>query len=367
MIRALIFLNSITHTSIPFELSVRIAEITEGEIVIASFYDDDFDDQSPVEDIADLPVDVRTFGATSRFDQKAWSAFHNELNQGYDLIHTHHNFSGSVARLLATKEDHPIVNTEHRNHRSNSPLQNIVNAPTLPLADRIVSNSQITQDSFRWYERLLLKDSQLDVIHNGVDIERIDNVITETPNLNEESSLRICTVGRMVPVKNQSTLLRAFDSVVEEHQQAELLFVGDGPLRSELETLAVDLGINDNVQFTGEVPRHRVYEIFAQSDVFAMPSIAEGFCVAVVEAMAAGLPVVVSDIPIFHEVVDDVGIFAQANDPSQFTTAISKLLSKPVERDRLGKLGSRRVREQFSLEETAKQYIEVYEQCVADL
>jgi len=259
----------------------------------------------------------------------------------------------------------PVVNTEHRDHSSFSLLQNIVNAPTLRLADRIVSNSQVTQDSFRWYEQLLVNHDQLEVVHNGVDIERIQKVISDT-KYPEDDTFRVCTAARMVPVKNQSALVRAFDSVVDKHPNSDLIFLGGGPLRGELEQLTSDLKLTDNVQFRGEVSRERVYEVFAQSDVFAIPSNAEGFCVAAVEAMASGLPVVASDIPIFHEVVGDNGLFIDQTDPNDIAETILELRGNETEYQKRSQMAKQRATTEFSLDKCAEAYYDIYKEVLND-
>ncbi|MDB2276117.1 glycosyltransferase family 4 protein [Halorubrum ezzemoulense] len=365
MTRILVLLNNIDHTSIPFETTLRIAEKDAIEVTIAALYDDNLTDINIKRRVCDLPVEILTLGGNSRLDKMAWNKFCQELKNNYDIIHTHHNFSGSIARILSRLEGIPVVNTEHRDHGSFSLLQNIVNAPTLPLADRIVSNSQVTQDSFRWYEQLLVNHYQLEVVHNGVDIERIQKVISDTKAL-EDDTFRVCTAARMVPVKNQSALVRALDSVVDQHPNSELIFLGDGPLRGELEQLTNDLNLTDSVQFRGEVSRERVYEVFAQSDVFAIPSHAEGFCVAAVEAMASGLPVVASDIPIFHEVVGDNGLFIDQTDPNDIAETILELRGNETEYQKRSQMAKQRATTEFSLNKCAEAYYDIYKEVLND-
>lgn len=362
--QVLVFLDEINHTSIPFEISTRIAAITDVEISICSFYDESPEKIDLIEKVEHLPVQIRCLGGRSRLDREAWAHFQREISQDYDLVHVHHNFSGSIARILAKQQGIPVIDTEHRDHNSFSLLQNLINGITLPLADRVVSNSQVTKDSFQWYERLLLNDKAFKVVHNGVNIERIQTLVGETPRSDDESTFRICTVGRMVPVKNQSTLLRAFSSVVERHPSAELLLVGDGPLRKDLELLAHELEIAGKVRFTGEVPRNRVYELYAQSDLFVIPSFAEGFCVAAVEAMAAGLPVVVSDIPIFHEVINKCGSYADPEKPELFAEKIQELLKNKDLRQERSSVCRARAQSEFSLEKTAIDYSNIYKEVV---
>jgi len=93
MPRVLVFLNEIVRTSIPFELSLHIAETTDANIVVASLYDKSSEDFELINGKSELPIDIKALGATSRFDRCAWSEFHAELDEEYDLIHTHNNFS----------------------------------------------------------------------------------------------------------------------------------------------------------------------------------------------------------------------------------------------------------------------------------
>lgn len=361
MIRVLVFLNEITQTSIPFEIAAQVARQTEADVTVASFYDETgacLDTEVPEH------LDTHLLGATSKFDLDAWKRFREELMEGHDVLHTHHNFTGSVARILAATRGQSIVNTEHRDHDSFTRLQNAVNAPTLPLTDCLVSNSHATQASLRWYETALIPDDRLRVVHNGVDL---DQVTDETINGSVASGRKrnqIITVGRMVPVKNQETLLRAFRSVSERVPDSDLVLVGDGPLRTGLETFAERLGVEEWVEFTGRLPRRAVYERLSASDVFVLPSLAEGFCVAAAEAMACSVPVVASDIDVLHEVVGDGGRFVPPEDAAAFADAIVGLLSDEEARKSLGQTGRLRVEEMFTIEQTAREYYNIYQSVV---
>lgn len=356
----LAFVNEVTPTSFPIEISIKVNETTDTNVTVASFYDST---ESGIDsEFLNTNLQIIPLGATSRFDYSAYVRLRKLLvNQDYDILHTHHNFTGSVARVLAILQDVSVVDTEHRDHRSFSLLQNIANGMTLWLADQIVSNSEVTQSSFRWCEKLLIKDKKLNIIYNGVELERIDAV---TQIARDEAEVqpkpRIITIGRLVPVKNQAILLSAFSRVSERFPEAELLVVGDGPLQDNLQQTAVDLGIADSVRFTGTVSRTQVYKYLATSDVFVIPSLSEGFCVAAVEAMAASLPVVASDIDVFREVLGDCAIYADPEDSVAFATQIERLLANPPKRDKIGTASRERVHNQFNLSETAMKYAKLY-------
>lgn len=357
MVRVLVLLNEISPTSIPFETTVQIATQETCELTVMAFYEEAGEQQIN----SDTPVDVQPLSADSRFDPIAWRQFCRELQTGgYDVLHTHHNFTGSVARMVASTSDIRIVNTEHRQHSSYSTVQNLANAPTLPLADKVVFNSQATQNSLRWYERLLLGNKKQSVVYNGINHSRLSGTVEAVGE--NRIDLNILSVGRLVPVKNYETLLKAFAVVRKRIPDATLLLIGDGPLREKLETKTTTLNIADAVQFRGKVNRDEVYRELAYADLFTIPSHSEGFCVAAVEAMAAGLPVVVSDVDVFHEVVGDSGVFADPSDPDDFADAISDLLQHPEKRERLGEKLKNRARSEFSLERTAREYSNLYKE-----
>lgn len=360
--RTLVLVNRCNSTTIPIDIAARVSAADSVDLTIASFYESQINRDLKTQ----LPADVDTLclDANGRFDVSAYRKLRRYLsNNRFDVLHTHHNSVGSMARAATVGLDLCVVNTEHRNHRFFTPLQRLVNFPTFLFTDHIVSNSHETKNSFYWYEDLFARWGEHHVIYNGFDFEDVD--IRSGKN-HPDASPTIVTVGRLVPIKNHETILRAFRLVQERIPDSELVLVGDGEQRDQLEALAETLGIVDSVRFTGNISRDHVYELLAEADLFALASESEGFCVAAIEAMAHGVPVVVSDIPTLNEVVGEAGVFADPNDPSHFATTMKILLSDPDEWTRLSHLGSDRVRKRFPLDQTAKQYVEVYEECAAD-
>lgn len=164
--------GSISATSIPVEFAIVLARETDTDVTIAALYDE--------ESLTEFPeieaVDVVTLGADSRFDPDAFGSLWTLLRErAVDILHTHQNFLGSAGRVLAALTGAVSVDTEHRAHDSMTTLQNLINAPTLPLSAVVVANSQTTLDSFEGVERLLLELTRTPtrVVHNGVDINRI--------------------------------------------------------------------------------------------------------------------------------------------------------------------------------------------------
>ncbi len=298
-------------------------------------------------------------GAKSRLDFKSYWDLRQLCSKNVDILHTHHNSTGSLGRMAILGTGTKIINTEHNDHRFFSHLQKATNSISYPIVDTMVYNSQNTKTSTGLYEKILSVQSKSEVIYNGIDIGRIDDA-RKSPVEVPDGPV-ITTVGRLVEQKNHKTLLQAFKLIVNQYPETTLLIVGDGPLYDELRSLSNELGIQDSVVFTGYLPRREdVYNVLKNSTIGVFPSWYEGFCVAAVEAMATGLPVVVSDLDVLHEVVGDPAIFADPSDPVSFEIAIKDLLQSPERRERLGRKAKDRARSTFSLEDTVREYYSVY-------
>jgi glycosyltransferase involved in cell wall biosynthesis len=141
---------------------------------------------------------------------------------------------------------------------------------------------------------------------------------------------------------------------------AETLIVGEGPDRPRLEQEIRALGVTERVRLVGE--RYDVPQLLAEADVFALSSASEGMPVSVLEAMAAGLPVVSSRVGGVPELVVDgeTGILVRPGDASALAAALSSLIADPAERRRLGAAGRARAEERFDLEPFRRAHVELY-------
>lgn len=172
----------------------------------------------------------------------------------------------------------------------------------------------------------------------------------------------IGTVGRMQPVKDQANLLHAFARVRERVSEAVLLLVGDGTLRIELEQLAAELKLGDAVRFLGD--RSDVDRLLRGLDIFALSSLSEGYSVALLEACAAGLPIVATDVGGNREIVRDQnnGLLVPAADPDALASALERLLQAPELTSTMGRAGRKWVLAEGSLRTMAERYLRLYAQ-----
>jgi colanic acid/amylovoran biosynthesis glycosyltransferase len=142
---------------------------------------------------------------------------------------------------------------------------------------------------------------KLHVVRCGVELDRWRPV----DRAGHTGPPEILTVGRVVPLKGNVTLIRALAALAERGIEARLTVVGDGPQLPELRELASRLGVADRVELTGAVGQDEIRGFYERADVFALASFAEGLPVVLVEAMATGLPVVASQITGVPELVED--------------------------------------------------------------
>jgi glycosyltransferase involved in cell wall biosynthesis len=178
--------------------------------------------------------------------------------------------------------------------------------------------------------------------------------------VDEPDALVIGYVGRFAPIKGLETLVRAFGLVTKELPEARLLLVGGGSERESLHQLTVALGLQNRVVFAGWVEElATIYEAF---DIVALTSISEGTPLAIIEAMAAGRPVVATAVGGVPDVVQDgkTGILVPAGDAGAVAGAILRLGADATARAAMGAAGREIAREAFDLSRTSKDVMQMY-------
>ena len=178
-----------------------------------------------------------------------------------------------------------------------------------------------------------------DAIPNGCAVAEIAGRAGRARRMRgRDGRVVIGMVARLDPIKDQATLIRAFAHVAQQHRQAELWLIGDGVTAWPLCDLATAAGVADRVVFWGQ--RSDVPELLGQIDVFAFSTTQdEGFGIALIEAMAAGLPVIASDVPACREVLGggSAGVLVPPGDPLGLAQAIGALLSSERAKSGVGR------------------------------
>jgi glycosyltransferase involved in cell wall biosynthesis len=193
------------------------------------------------------------------------------------------------------------------------------------------------------------------VVPNGVDLARFARTPEPVPG-------QVIAVGRLARQKRPDIAVRAFAAIRDRVPGATLAFVGDGPERPAVESLVQELGLADAVRLLGA--RDDVAELLASAHCLLLASDYEGCPLSVIEAMAAGVPVVATRVGGVPEIVADgaTGLLAEPRDPAGLARALAGVLTDPALARRLGDAGRERAHEQFGRELMARRIVAIYDE-----
>ena len=321
---------------------------------------------------AGIPVHV--LDLRRRLDPKKFSQLVRILREGrFDILHTHLFHADLVGRPAARRAGVPhLVHSVHVAERRFRPWQFAWARWTRTWCDRIVCVSQGVRDFHARQAHLPLEDYT--VIYNGVDVQRYARDPSQRNELRRrwgiaEGEVLCGFVGRLDEQKGIPELVdlmtRLSGSPGNTGPAIQFVLAGDGPMRGFLEEAVTRRGLARNVRvlgFTDDIPG-----VLWACDLFLQPSRWEGFCLAAAEAMAAGLPVVGTDVDGLNEVVADgqTGILCRVGDVAALTEAVRRLAQDPSVRERMGQLGRARVLEHFSVDRFVAGHQELYASMVA--
>ncbi|HVX15428.1 MAG TPA: glycosyltransferase [Pirellulales bacterium] len=299
-----------------------------------------------------------------------------------DVVHCHQIgalvYAGLAARRAKVRA---VVHTEHGKHYSSRLRTRLLGRLASHYADRFCCVSyDIAQEVRHWR---IVAQRKIATVPNGIDIGRFVDRRRHVPRteVGRADSIRrelgippeapvVGTVGRLHQIKRQDVLIRAFAKSIhpesslagEATPAAHLLLVGDGPRRADLERLAAELLPDARIHFAGyqAAPEHYL----ALMDVFVLSSESEGMPLSILEAWAAGVPVVSSAVGGVPELVADgeTGILFPPGDMALLANCLKRLLSDRELADRLTATASERVRRDYSLARTAERYQRLYQE-----
>jgi glycosyltransferase involved in cell wall biosynthesis len=286
-----------------------------------------------------------------------------------DVVHTHQIGALFYAGPAARREKvQAVIHTEHINNVAKSPTLNRKIRTRLlwrmagSFADRFCCVSDDVAVAARAYRTVAHR--KVNVVLNGIDTATFGEAGDGEALLQRlgipRSALVIGTVGRLNEVKKQDLLIRSFARLPAGGPEPHLLLVGDGPESESLQRLAADLGVAGRVHFAGYQarPEHFLHLM----DIFALTSRLEGMPLAILEAWAAGRPVIASRVGGVPAIVTEgeTGILFDAGDEAALTHAISRLLADPAEARRIADAGQRLARSRYDLHVMAQSYEDHY-------
>jgi glycosyltransferase involved in cell wall biosynthesis len=268
---------------------------------------------------------------------------------GFDIVHTHTSKAGVLGRIAARLARVPaVVHTPHGHVFDGyfGPLATAafvaVERACAPLTDAMIAISEACRRDH--LERGIGTSERFVTIPSGIPTTPTRDRASGRSLLGAaEGDLLVGCVGRLAPVKGQHVLLAAFERVARRHPRVRLLLVGDGPSRAELEHQSRRLGLDGNVAFLGLRPE--APHLFPAFDVYVQPSLNEGMCRALAQAMDVGVPVVASDAPGPVDLLGESGaggILVPAGDATALADALDRLLAHDGLRARLGEAARER-------------------------
>jgi glycosyltransferase involved in cell wall biosynthesis len=312
-------------------------------------------------DLARADIPVECLGVRRKWDlaviarlARRLKRFRPALLQTY-LFHA--NIAGRIAGRLAgvPRIVSGIRVAEHR-RRWYLHLDRL----TAGLVDRHVCVSRGVADFS--IDRGGLRPDAVTVIPNGVDARRYAEAAPAdlTPWGIPPGSRTVLAVGRLDPQKAPFVLLEAAVGLLRDFDDLHVLYVGDGPLASELQARIAESEWHGRIHLAGR--RTDVPELMRAAYCLAHPSLWEGMSNAVLEAMAAGLPVVASRVEGSDELLDDgrTGLLVEPNSAAALQSALARLLSDPQQAAALGQAAQRKVEREFTWSATVAQYEELY-------
>lgn len=367
------YLSGITNY---VEINQKFLEQAGQQVFVFTFGErEEYDDKERIVRSPGVPLADTGFYFSMRYSPAA-----KKLLQTMDVVHVHHPFlSGRLALRYARPLHIPIVFTNHTRYD----LYAQTYLPIMPeeisqgflqtympafcnAVDLVISPSP----GMARVLRELNVDSHVEIVPNGVDLKPFQ---AAAPLPRESFGYRnddilLIYVGRIAPEKNLPFLLRAFAGVAQAIPGAHLLIVGGGihQFEDEMRELVEELKLAPRVRFTGKIPYDQLPAYLAMCDIFTTASVTEVHPLSVIEAMAAGLPVMgIQSVGVGDTVQDGVTGFLSTNDLPGFTAKLTRLCLDPSLRRQMS-VSAREASSMYAIERTTAIILNHYQRLVND-
>jgi glycosyltransferase involved in cell wall biosynthesis len=332
------------------------------------------DDEPNIIRSAGIPL-----GKTGFYLGLGYSRAARQLLQTMDIFHVHHPFlSGRLALRYSRSRRIPVLFTNHTRYDLYArvyvrlipeSLMDLFLRAYLPRFYRACSLVIAPSEGARQFMLSLGKGYSVEVVPNGVDLAPFYNVSSPMHRAVlgfSPEDVVLAYVGRLGEEKNVSFLLDVFERVAKDHEHAQLLLVGDGPMRGPLTLHAARKGLADRVIFTGFIPYAQVPRYLTSADAFVTASVTEVHPLTVIEAMAAGLPVLGIDSPGVGDTVQDgVTGYLVPENAEMMVDKMALLVADTEHRQEMGRQ-ARQAARAYGIERTAQLMLDAYQHLVDD-
>ena len=279
-----------------------------------------------------------------------------------DIIHCHNlqaHFFGSICAILMPKTQ--VVLTKHGQHIPSTGFTSVLNKLTLQNSKIIGVSADITHAMQKW----ITKNSHpIEYIANGISLVPYQNQKLKEEAKKalgiEQNSFCIGIVARLSEPKDHLLLIDAIAFLSQTYPNIKLVIAGDGPLRKKIEAYIADNQYQHLITMLGE--RKDIANILNALDIFSLTSSSEGIPMTILEAMAASLPVIATDVGGIPQVVidEETGFLVENKDKNGLVKAIKQLFEQPKLRQEFGKKGHLFLKEHYSITQALAKYESAY-------
>jgi len=365
-------INGVTNC---ISLHKRVLESWGHKVFVFTLGDEDYeDDELHVIRSPAIPLSDTGYHLSFRFSRRA-----RRKIKTMDVLHVHHPFiSGRQAVSLGKRYDIPVVFTNHTRYH----VQARYYIPFMPeglsrtfleaYLPHFTDQCDLVVVPSRGIEQVLRElgvTCRIEVIPNGVDVAQFQHpsapLSRDNLGLSRQATVAI-TVGRLGPEKNLPLLLRGFMRVADEVSDLHLVVIGCGSEEEHLQEMARFRGLGSRLHLVGEVPYEQVPNWLAMADFFAFASVSESHPLVVLEALAAGLPVLAVPCPgVEDTIVDGHNGLLSLESANIFATKMRRLATEPDLRARLA-AGARETCGQYDIHRTSAMLLAHYERLVEE-
>jgi glycosyltransferase involved in cell wall biosynthesis len=287
----------------------------------------------------------------------------------FSIVHAHLYHAYILAGLCAKLADDPVLITSRHSMTffKKQLVFRVFEGVVNRYSDLVIAVSKAIKKDVLEQERL--QTSKIKVVYNGIDMEKygihIDTAEKKRSLGLDPNARAVGVIANLHEYKGHRSLIEAAHLVTKSFPAVQFVLVGDGPMRPEIEAMIASLGLSRHVFLLGR--REDVSGILASVDVYVHPSFQEGFSYAILEAMAAGKPVIAAAVGGNPEAVvhGETGFLVPPGNTHQLAEAILWLVNRPTEAFQLGAAGRRRVAERFEISAMVREYESLYERLVA--
>ncbi len=317
--------------------------------------------------LRDMNVEVKSIPGGRLLDINRIQGLLKFVRAGrFDVIQTHLSTSNMLGAFVGKITGLPVISTLHStgvHRRYYNPLR--LRLETLALKDRACQVVAVGYAVADLQKHRLGKQKNIMVIPNAMtafpDLPHLEREKIRMSIAGSDACTLVITVGRLSPDKGYVDMITALSTIIRDDSSVFLLIVGDGPLSDALHDQVRVLGLEQNVVFLGS--RDDVPLLLKSSDMYVSASYREGMSMSLLEAMAAGLPVIATNVGDASRMfTEDSGVLIEPGVPDLLSNSIKSLLSDPAKMQSMARAAYERLTTKFGLDAWANSYIDLYAQ-----